>query len=58
MNKPLTTLCWIVLASGVVLLIAALLQSLGVLRTFSEPPWMLGIALTAIGALLLGTRRK
>lgn len=58
MTQSLTTICWLVLASGIFLLAAALVQSLDILRPFSDEPWILGVALTAIGGLLLGTRRK
>ncbi len=58
MQRPLTALCWVMLLCGVFLLAAAVLHSLEVARLFSEPPWILGVALASIGGLLLGTRRK
>ena len=59
MSCPLYYLSLLLLVVGVVLLVAAAVQDFGGVALFDDSPWIVGVALTTIGGLMVaGYKQK
>ena len=51
-------ICLVLLVVGVLLLLAAAVQEFGGIAIFSDAPWLTGVALSAIGGVMVRELRK